>query len=54
MTKEEAAAPLQAPPLPPPLTPEIEEAHAMALKEKLDTYTDPLTGYMVMTSLYHQ
>ena len=26
----------------------------MALKEKLDTYTDPLTGYMVMTSLYHQ
>lgn len=45
-----------APPPPivkPPLPPEIEELHAKVVAAGEETYTDPATGYMVMSGLYH-
>lgn len=43
-----------APPVKPPLPPEIEDLHASAVAQGQETYTDPATGYMVMTALYHR
>ena len=37
----------------PPLPPEIEELHASVVAAGQETYTDPATGYMVMSGLYH-
>ena len=37
----------------PPLPPEIEELHASVVAVGQETYTDPATGYMVMSGLYH-
>ncbi|KAM3569050.1 hypothetical protein VYU27_008840 [Nannochloropsis oceanica] len=36
-----------------PLPPEIEELHASVVAAGQETYTDPATGYMVMSALYH-
>ena len=37
----------------PPLPPEIEELHEVVVAAGQETYTDPTTGYMVMSGLYH-
>jgi len=37
----------------PLLPPEIEELHASVVAAGQETYTDPATGYMVMSGLYH-
>lgn len=37
----------------PPLPREIEELHAAVVAAGQETYTDPATGYMVMSGLYH-
>jgi len=34
--------------------PDIEELHRVACEKGLNTYIDPITGYMVMTELVHR